>query len=75
MNLSLAKPEEQMYFQRSPSACSRRVGLAQAARPLAGGSPDTARGRAVQAERSVAALTNHGYVWQENEQPNPRNTH
>jgi hypothetical protein len=46
---------------------SRLVGLAQAARPLAGGSADIARGRAVQAERSVAALTNNGHVWYENE--------
>jgi hypothetical protein len=52
---------------RSLSWSSRLVVLAQAARPLAGGSPDFARGRAVQAERSVAALTNRSYVWYENE--------
>jgi hypothetical protein len=74
MNSRLAKPEEQIHCHRWLSALTRLVGLAQAVRPLAGGSPDTARGRAVQADRSVAALTNHGYVWQENEQPNPRNT-
>jgi hypothetical protein len=39
MNRRVFKPEEQKHYQRSLSAFSRLVGLAQAARPLAGGSP------------------------------------
>jgi hypothetical protein len=48
---------------RSLSSFSRLVGLAQAARPLAGGSPGFARVRAVHTGRSVAALSNHACVW------------
>jgi hypothetical protein len=50
---------------RSLSSSSRLVGLARAARPPAGGSPNFARGRAVQTGRSVAALWNYGRVWYE----------
>jgi hypothetical protein len=48
---------------RSLSSASRLVGLAQAARPLAGGSPKFVRDQAAQAGCSVAALTNYGRVW------------
>jgi hypothetical protein len=39
MNRRVIKPEEQKHCQRSLSAFFRLVGFAQAARPLAGGSP------------------------------------
>jgi hypothetical protein len=74
VNSCIAKPDEQMHCRRSLSAPSRLAGLAQAARPLAGGSPDFARGRAVQTGRSVAALANHGYVWYESEHANQGHT-
>jgi hypothetical protein len=45
--------------------------LTQAARPLAGGSPNFARGRVVQAACSVASLATHGCRWYESEQAMP----
>jgi hypothetical protein len=50
---------------------SHLLGLAHAARPLAGGSPDFARGRAVQTGRSVAALSNQGYACSKLTKPTP----
>jgi hypothetical protein len=47
-NRRVAKPEEQSHYQRSLSAHSRLVGLAQAARPPPGGSPNNVRNLAAQ---------------------------
>jgi hypothetical protein len=45
MNRRVVKTEEHIHYQRSLSAFSRLVGLSQAARPLAGGSPLAVLGR------------------------------
>jgi hypothetical protein len=50
---------------RSLFSASRLVGLAQAARPLAGGSQMFGRDQAAQTGSSVAALRNYGRVWYE----------
>jgi hypothetical protein len=47
-------PEEQMHFQRSLSVFSRLAWLAQAARPLAGGSPSMVLGRNKVLQNSIA---------------------
>jgi hypothetical protein len=56
-----------MHFRHLLSVPSRLVGLAQAARPLAGGSPSIVRDQSVQCGRSVAALGNCREVWHETE--------
>jgi hypothetical protein len=54
MNRRVVKPEEQKHYQRSLSAFFRLVGFAQAARPLAGGSPLAVIGRNQSLQNALA---------------------